>query len=621
MAKMVEFKNVCANPSKSIENIISKKRDECIQQNKMVIKALMECVMLCGTQGLSLRGHRETSTEDDNKGNFLELVEFRARTDAILASHLQNAPKNAKYTSKNIQNEIISVLGECVRTSILNDIKESRFFSISADEVTDCSNMEQLSIAIRFVDKDCQIREEFIDFVTVERITGNALATAILEHLNVWNLDITNCRGQGYDGASNMSSLRKGVQGRILEVSPLAFYTHCQAHQLSLCVVKACSVAPIRNSTSTVSEIAKLFSFSPKRQRFLESKILSTVGSINKCKLKDVCKTRWIEHVDSYSIFFEMYPFVIQVMEEISHNTSSEWSWDSESITKANGFLHNITSFQFLVSASIAMRLLSFLRGVTVKLQKRSIDILSGYEQVYSIQKELESFKLNCDQEFHFWFVEISKLALELNITVAVPRIVGRQVYRSNAPADSPEVYYRVLPFLNHILTELQDRFGGVRQKIVKLFSLVPSLLINTEPTSVDEVSQLYHADPPSPLLFTTEYQRWKTKWTRAQADERPDSLQQALLKCDSDMFPNIYVLLQITCTLPVTVCENERSNSQLKLLKTYLRSTMSEERMSALALMKIHRQRTKNINLDAAVAMFANRHPRRMILPFVLNS
>ena len=117
--------------------------------------------------------------------------------------------------------------------------------------------------------------------------------------------------------------------------------------------------------------------------------------------------------MDSYSIFFEMYPFLIQVMEEISHNASSEWSWDSESITKANGFLHNITSFQFLVTASIAIRLLSFLLCLTVKLPKCSIHILSGYEQVYTIQKELESFKLNCDQELYYWFVEISKLAQE----------------------------------------------------------------------------------------------------------------------------------------------------------------------------------------------------------------
>ena len=265
------------------------------------------------------------------------------------------------------------------------------------------------------------------------------------------------------------------MQGRIRGVCSLAFYTHCQAHQLSLCVVKACSVTPIKNATN----IAKFFSYSPKRQWFLESSMSST-GSINKSKLKDVCKTRWIERVDSYSVFFELYSFIIQVMEDICCNGSREWSWDLESITKANGFLHNITSFQFLVAASIAMRLLSFLRGVTIKVQKRSIDILSSYEQVQTVQTEWESFKENCDEEFE----EISKLAQKLDISIAVPRTVGRQVYRNNSPADSPETYYRrnvLLPFLDHMLTQLQDRFGGVRQQIVKLFSLVPSLFVKTE--------------------------------------------------------------------------------------------------------------------------------------------
>ena len=124
-------------------------------------------------------------------------------------------------------------------------------FSILADEVGNCSNLEQHSIAIRFVDMHCQIREKFLDFITVQRITESALATAILDRLNIWNIDIAHCRGQCYDEAYNMSSFRKGVQGRILEVCYFAFYTHCQTHQLSHCVVKACSVAPIRNATST----------------------------------------------------------------------------------------------------------------------------------------------------------------------------------------------------------------------------------------------------------------------------------------------------------------------------------------------------------------------------------
>ena len=58
-------------------------------------------------------------------------------------------------------------------------------------------------IALRFVDKENKIREEFLDLIAVKRITGEALSVAIIDWLATKNIDITCCRGQGYDGAAN----------------------------------------------------------------------------------------------------------------------------------------------------------------------------------------------------------------------------------------------------------------------------------------------------------------------------------------------------------------------------------------------------------------------------------
>ncbi len=58
-------------------------------------------------------------------------------------------------------------------------------------------------------------------------------------------------------------------------------------------------------------------------------------------------------------------------------------------------------------------------------------------------------------------------------------------------------------------------------------------------------------------------------------AAEQPATLYTALKACDKDFFPNIHVFLRIACTIPVTSCENERANSVLKNLKTFLRNTM----------------------------------------------
>ena len=51
---------------------------------------------------------------------------------------------------------------------------------------------------------------------------------------------------------------------------------------------------------------------------------------------------------------------------------------------------------------------------------------------------------------------------------------------------------------------------------------------------------------------------------------------------------PNISILLKVSVILPVSNAGVERSFSRLKLIKTYLRSTMSQERLSNLSLLSI---------------------------------
>ena len=75
---------------------------------------------------------------------------------------------------------MITIIASTIRNKIIKEIQDAKFFSLLADEVTDCSNLEQLSVVLRFVDANKQIREEFLDFITVERITGESLSAALL---------------------------------------------------------------------------------------------------------------------------------------------------------------------------------------------------------------------------------------------------------------------------------------------------------------------------------------------------------------------------------------------------------------------------------------------------------
>ena len=89
--------------------------------------------------------------------------------------------------------------------------------------------------------------------------------------------------------------------------------------------------------------------------------------------------------------------------------------------------------------------------------------------------------------------------------------------------------------------------------------------------------------------MFPTEYRMWVWKWKQEPPSEFPSTLADALQACDATTFPNIKVLLQLALTLPITSCESERSFSQLKLIKTTLRSSMRGDRLSGLSLMKIN--------------------------------
>ena len=162
-----------------------------------------------------------------------------------------------------------------------------------------------------------------------------------------------------------------------------------------------------------------------------------------------------------------------------------------------------------MVAFNITLRFLSFLGSLTIKLQKKSNDVLAAYELVFTIRLDLELLKSNCEEEFHLWFGEMTTLAEKLNISASTPQIVPREVHRSNAPADTPKCYYRrniMLPFLDHITTELEGRFGPIHQTKVKLLGLMPSITATYPIASISEVGALYSADLPSSHLLTTEF-------------------------------------------------------------------------------------------------------------------
>ena len=77
--------------------------------------------------------------------------------------------------------------------------------------------------------------------------------------------------------------------------------------------------------------------------------------------------------------------------------------------------------------------------------------------------------------------------------------------------------------------------------------------------------------------------------------------------------FPNVFIALNIYLTMPVTVASGKRSFSKLKLIKTYLRSTISQERLNNLAMLSIENDIAKTIDLEIILRDFANKKARKV--------
>ena len=388
-----EFCNSIENVDSNIDKKIDKNRLKVTEMNCKIVKFSADVVLLCGHQGLPLRGDNEnlSDPENGNPGNFLAILQTISHYDEDLKNHLANPKfKNAKYTFPEIQNQLIDVIGKgIIRDKIVCEIKKAKYFSVMADEVTSF-NQTVMPLVVRFVDETNTVREDFLSFIYLERITGKHIADAILSCLKDLDLDIDFLRGQSYDGAANMSGAVSGAQALVRKEAPRALYVHCCAHALNLVISRSCSIVSVRNMVDKIKEVCLFFLNSPKREKTLIDVVsIDSDSARNKKPILDLCKTRWAERSVAYDQFDKNYVHIVRALERIAHNMyvgdySSDFDncWEGDSKSRASSILASITSFEFIIVFTMAHKLLSHLSGITLKLQGKTEDIVMAYNQV-----------------------------------------------------------------------------------------------------------------------------------------------------------------------------------------------------------------------------------------------
>lgn len=637
MEKAKFFMESFKESTSRIDNIIHSNRHKQVAENRARLSRIITAVVYHGKQNLALRGHRDSgrvelsvcSSEEPpkNEGNFRETLRLMVDSgDDILKKHLESASSNAMYTSSSIQNEIIQCIGEEIQQRIFQKIRSCGPYSILFDETTDLSHTNVMTFVVRYVDASDgrkMIREDFVDFMDtygalatqnaeagipadVETVlTGKALGSLVVAKMKHYEFDFQFCVGIATDGCSVMVSETVGAVTTIKKEAKHAEHCHCYSHDLSLSLQKSSNSQEARNTMGIIQRVISFFTQSAKRNQVL---VRVTGG-----QLKALCITRWVEKHRSISEFADKFPSIVRALEEIQL-----WR-ESKSSSKAHLLLCAVRNFEFMVTLNILNDLLSSVAPLSAALQNKQLDISLADELVQDTIVVLRAKRENADTRFAEIYASTTATAVDLELPQTMPRTVNRQVHRSNYRMSSPEENYRVavyIPVIDDIIQDLENRFRIDANHVTShLASLMPKMVVNlTEPNVRQLVKTLlarYHSLATSSVEthFTNEVLLWQQRWIRD--EKRPSDVLESLDTADSDIYPSVHFFLKVFAVMPVSVASAERSFSTLRRLKTFLRTTMTEERSTGLTLMHIHRD--SDLDMESIINRFGNKQSRRL--------
>ena len=439
------------------------------------------------------------------------------------------------------------------------------------------------------------------------------------------SLPLSDCRGQCYDGASSMSGRLSGVQARIREKCEKALYVHCCAHSLNLALQDASrSVSMIRDILDLVRDLNNVVRASAKRRGIFEKirneldngELANSPHSLH--SLRPLCPTRWTVRAKSMQSVIENYEAILTTLDTISSQDKTD------SGSKAAGLAKAFLRFTNYFALKLGVRVFEQAEELSCLLQKKSISATAAKRAADVLVNSLQSIR-SYDHFNSFWTDTLAETA---NFGLEEPEIPRRR--RPPCRIDSgsetanfqkPDDYYRSVyfEFIDCAIGCISSRFA---QSSFDVYTRTESVLLNTFCESGDLISPDYFDHD---IGFNMVADHFSGDIDKNRLKVQLSMLASSLSKKDADvtiddvvaqvrglgkakiMFTEICKLLRLLLTIPVASATAERSFSALRRLKTYTRSTMTAARLTHIALLHVHQDRTDKLNDELTMQAFVS--------------
>lgn len=583
---------------------------------KKILYRVIAIIKSLAIRGLPFRGHSER-IGDYHNGNFLGTVELLAEFDPFLSEHLKlhAHPGSGKtsYLSKTIYEEIILLIQNKVLKKIACEVQSAKYFGIIVDSTPDIAHVDQLTVIIRYVRDNGEIVERFLEFLPNIGHKAKDIENALLKSLEVNGLDIMNCRGQSYDNASNMSGIYSGLQARIKSINPLADYVPCAAHSLNL--VGSCAAETVTEAVdffSTLQELYNFFTISTHRWDIL-------VQRSNNLRVKSLSQTRWSARHDACYALEKEWSAIIDSLEFIAESRDEKPTTRSE----ATGLLRKLQHLETAILVIIWNVILDPFNAASKKLQDSQAD-LSSVVQIYSSlalflqdmrnkqfsEYEEKAKELSGVHDYYRYDTRRRKTRKihpdESRVNERTP-LSGQENFRTN-------IYYRILDILSVQLAGRKSAY----QKLYENFNFFDNLTeidTNELKNLARKLVHKYSEDLEGTLGNECIHLQCHLKDTLENTEVR--SAQKICNVLHSrgirEVYPNVDIALRIFLSIPASNCSGERSFSTLKRVKNYLRASMGQDRLNALALLSIEAELVQEINYDDIIDVFAQTKARKI--------
>ncbi|XP_013776641.1 zinc finger MYM-type protein 1-like [Limulus polyphemus] len=340
------------------------------------MQRVVSAVRFLSSRGLTFRGDTEVLNSRQND-NYLGILELLAEYDPFLSSHIakygNQGRGKASYQSSTTCEEVIEIMGNKVLKTIVEEIKEPKYFSLSADSTPDISHTDQLTVVICYVGKsDHKIVERFIAFIPIASHTGEALANIVLKFFEQIGIDVASLRGQSYDNASNMSGCYKGLQAHILSINHLAHYIPCTAHSLNL--VGVCAVESCIGAVSFFGLIQKLYNFfsgSTQRWSVIPQCLKAESGSESTLVVKRASDAILSTRADATKALSKRYSYFQEALKLISEDVNQKVDTRYE----ANTILKQLSKLETVLLADFWAVILERFNQVSKLLQHETLEL------------------------------------------------------------------------------------------------------------------------------------------------------------------------------------------------------------------------------------------------------